>query len=153
MSTEDKILALVEDLVDQHVETRDRLVEMEQKTAELGHCGSIATNNAGGLGRAVTENEQFKAFAEGSGNSARFEVKTAIVNATWQNQPFVPSDRSTSPLAELGADFTCAICLWRAVHLQTWSSSHKRMCLPTMQVYRSPTHPRSLRMWSSRNRL
>ncbi|MEQ8860129.1 MAG: phage major capsid protein, partial [Pseudomonadales bacterium] len=45
------------------------------------------------VGRAVTESSQFKALLDGTTKTARISLKTAIVNATGQNQPLAPSDR------------------------------------------------------------
>jgi len=66
----------------------DRLHEMEQKGAH-----GESTDEAYDIGAEFVKSEQFQAFAEGRQNGARMEVKTAIVNATGQNQPLVDSDR------------------------------------------------------------
>jgi HK97 family phage major capsid protein len=45
------------------------------------------------LGRQFTDSDEFKAMASGRSKFARVEMKTAIVNATGQNQPLVPDMR------------------------------------------------------------
>jgi HK97 family phage major capsid protein len=72
----------------QYDEVLDRLLAVEQKGA--GH-----TQEAEGfdLGKEFAESDAFKSMQEGRQGSCRMEFKTAIINATGQNQPLVPSDR------------------------------------------------------------
>lgn len=80
--------AAIEAVTKQYDELYDRMQEVEQN----GVKGSDA-DEAFNIGKAFLEDEQFVAFKEGRSGRARMEVKTAIVNATGQNQPLVPSDR------------------------------------------------------------
>ena len=74
-------------------ETADNLESMEQKLAEALQGGKV-TEKAFDLGTYVTDHDNFKAYLEGSREKARIDgIKTAIVNATGQNQPLVPADR------------------------------------------------------------
>lgn len=81
----------VEKLSEQVISITDRCVEMEQKLAEGFHT----KDSDGGvdIGKMVTESEVFKSYLAGSREKAKIEIKAAIVNATGQNQPLVPSDR------------------------------------------------------------
>jgi HK97 family phage major capsid protein len=78
-------------------ELRDRMQEVEQKAA---HKPAATSSHGKSIGQLVTESEQFKAAGmtlKGKAEMQPVEVgsfhKTAIVNATGQNQPLVPSDR------------------------------------------------------------
>ena len=73
-------------------ETADQCEAMEQKLAEVLSGGKI-THQAFDLGKHVTDSDAYKGLVEGTREKARIEVKAAIVNATGQNQPLVPSDR------------------------------------------------------------
>ena len=82
--TSGKLEALKKD----YDELFDRLQVVEQKGA------SIQTNADGyDLGAEFIKSDAFTDFKSGRTSRARMEVKTAIVNATGQNQPLVPSDR------------------------------------------------------------
>ena len=75
----------------------DRMQEIEQK----GSAFFNDTEATKSLGVQFTETKQFEAMRDGTAVSARMQIKgglalqmkTAIVNATGQNQPLVPSDR------------------------------------------------------------
>jgi len=69
-------------------ELTDRMIAMEQKG-----LGTQEDNEPYDLGVEFTKSDQFKALQEGSGSRAKMEIKTAIINATGQNQPLVPADR------------------------------------------------------------
>jgi HK97 family phage major capsid protein len=81
-------------------EFKGRLTAIEQKlTAPRGGEGDEAAKS---LGQVVTESDEFKSITSRGASfkgSASFSIpkeiwrKTAIVNATGQNQPLVPSDR------------------------------------------------------------
>lgn len=70
-------------------ELHDRLHQIEQKGVK------IASNADDGydVGAEFVKSEQFKDMQAGRSGRARMEVKTAIINATGQNQPLVPADR------------------------------------------------------------
>lgn len=75
-------------LTKQYDELYDRLQTVEQKGAAVS-----SADEAKSLGEEFVESEAFKSMAEGRSSRARMEVKTAIINATGQNQPLVQSDR------------------------------------------------------------
>ena len=66
----------------------DRIQQMEQKGVSLKEDSMDYD-----LGAEFVKSEQFKDLAEGRTARARMEVKTAIINATGQNQPLVAADR------------------------------------------------------------
>ena len=66
----------------------DRVQEIEQKGVKI--ADDTAEFN---LGAEFLKCDQFKDVVEGRTRAARMEVKTAIINATGQNQPLVPADR------------------------------------------------------------
>ena len=69
-------------------EMYDRVQELEQKGA------SAAEEKAEfDLGAEFVKTDQFKDLQDGRSGRARMEVKTAIINATGQNQPLVAADR------------------------------------------------------------
>lgn len=80
------------ELSERNVELTDRLTAVEQRIAEGGH-GSTVSAPRSMLGKMVTDSDTFKNFQNGVGNSARIELKTAIVNATGTGQPLVQGDR------------------------------------------------------------
>jgi HK97 family phage major capsid protein len=83
------------------IELGDKLHEMQQKNAE-----STSAANDASLGEKFTECEQWKSMSEGRQGQARMELKTAIINATGQNQPLVPSDRLGGIIADPNRIFT-----------------------------------------------
>lgn len=91
----------IEKLTEEYNSLYDRVQEVEQKGVKL------AEDAQGGydVGAEFVKSEQFKALAEGRQNTARMEIKTAIINATGQNQPLVAADRlggiNTTPNREL----------------------------------------------------
>lgn len=66
----------------------DRVQEIEQKGVKLAEKDQSLD-----IGKMFAEFEGVKNVIEGKQSSARMELKTAIINATGQNQPLVPSDR------------------------------------------------------------
>jgi HK97 family phage major capsid protein len=74
-------------------ETSARLMAIEQKiTAPNG--GFHSDESTLSIGHQVANSPQFKAMVQNNATrSGRIEVKTAIVNATGQNQPLVPAYR------------------------------------------------------------
>ena len=68
-------------------EVYDRIQNLEQKGAV------IAESKGYDLGAEFEKSQAFMDLKEGRTGRARMEVKTAIINATGQNQPLVPADR------------------------------------------------------------
>jgi HK97 family phage major capsid protein len=81
----------LEKLADQSASLADKCLEIERRVAE-GFDGAkqAAAETAG---EKLVKSDSFKAMVEGRSKFARVEMKTAIVNATGQNQPLVPADR------------------------------------------------------------
>jgi len=81
----------LEKLADQNASLDDKCLEIERRVAEgFEVAKQAATETAGEM---LVKSDSFKAMVEGRSKFARVEMKTAIVNATGQNQPLVPSDR------------------------------------------------------------
>ena len=81
----------LEKLADQNASLDDKFLEIERRVAEgFEVAKQAATETAGEM---LVKSDSFKAMVEGRSKFARVEMKTAIVNATGQNQPLVPSDR------------------------------------------------------------
>jgi len=81
----------LEKLADQNASLADKCLEIERRVAEgFEVAKQAATETAGEM---LVKSDSFKAMVEGRSKFARVEMKTAIVNATGQNQPLVPSDR------------------------------------------------------------
>lgn len=66
----------------------DRLQTLEQKGAS-----NSSADNSYNVGAEFVKSEAYKDLSEGRTGRARMEVKTAIINATGQNQPLVEADR------------------------------------------------------------
>lgn len=86
VSTEVK--AQADKLAEDYNALYDRVQEIEQKGVKFQE-----ENEAFDIGAEFIKSDQFKDIQEGRTNRARLEVKTAIINATGQNQPLVPADR------------------------------------------------------------
>jgi len=67
----------------------DRLNALEQKSGQI----KTDADKPQSIGEMLVKSEQFQAMQAGRSRSAGIELKTAIVNATGQNQPLVPSMR------------------------------------------------------------
>lgn len=80
--------AAIDGVSDKLNELGDRMQQIEQKGVQMGY-----REEAYDVGAEFIKSEQFKDFQEGRHGRARMEMKTAIINATGQNQPLVPSDR------------------------------------------------------------
>lgn len=80
-------IAKHEALLKEYGELYDRVQGLEQKGV------TTQAEEVFNLGEEVIKNEQFLAMSEGKQASCRIELKTAIINATGQNQPLVQSDR------------------------------------------------------------
>ena len=66
----------------------DRVMVLEQKgTGSFEHSGESS------IGADFIKSDQFKDIQTGRSGRARMEIKTAIINATGQNQPLVQTDR------------------------------------------------------------
>ena len=78
-------------------ELTDKALELERKLAEGFKSEQDQAKES--LGEMFVKSEMFKLMAEGRSKFARLELKTAIVNATGQNQPLVPADRQVGIIA------------------------------------------------------
>jgi HK97 family phage major capsid protein len=85
--------AALDKLYDQNATLTEKCLEIERRIAE-GFDGEKQAEQKS-AGEILVKSDSFKAMAEGRSKFARVEIKTAIVNATGQNQPLVPSDRLT----------------------------------------------------------
>lgn len=84
----DETRGAMESLTKQYDELYDRLQTLEQKGATVSE-----TEQEVNIAKAFMESDAFKDIKDGRTSRARVELKTAIINATGQNQPLVPSDR------------------------------------------------------------
>lgn len=88
---ENETKAAIEKLSATATELTDKCLNLERKLAagyEEQKAEKIET-----AGEVLVKSEAFKAMAAGQSKFARVELKTAIVNATGQNQPLVPDMR------------------------------------------------------------
>lgn len=83
--------AAIEKLSTTAVELTDKCLALERKMA--AGAEQAAEKNPETPGELLVKSEGFKAMQSRTGTRARVEVKTAIVNATGQNQPLVPDMR------------------------------------------------------------
>lgn len=72
-------------------ELTDKCVELERKLTAGAEEGRKAAQES--FGEQFVKSDAFQAMAQGRSKFARMEFKTAIINATGQNQPLVPSQR------------------------------------------------------------
>jgi len=89
VSTETK--SQIDAITKQYDELYERVQTVEQKGAAVSNVSQVST-----LGGDFIKSDAFIAMQEGKTGRARMEVKTAIINATGQNQPLVQSDRDMS---------------------------------------------------------
>lgn len=82
--------AAIEKLSAKAAEFTDKAMLLERKLADREVAEIAKDEDAGSL---LVKSDAFKAMAAGQSKFARVEVKTAIVNATGQNQPLVPDMR------------------------------------------------------------
>ncbi len=68
----------------------EKCMDLERKLRDSGEEGRAAAET---LGQALVKSDAFQAMSQGRSKFARIEVKTAIVNATGQNQPLVADMR------------------------------------------------------------
>ena len=73
----------------------DRIKEIEVKGVSLNEEA-----NDTDIGTEFIKSDQYQALVEGRQGQARMEIKAAIINATGQNQPLVPADRSMGIISE-----------------------------------------------------
>jgi len=83
--------AKLEAISKQYDELYNRVQAVEQKGAFV-----TQESSAYNLGEEFVKSAAFAAMQSGSTGRARMEIKTAIINATGQNQPLVSSDRDMS---------------------------------------------------------
>lgn len=88
LSTETK--AAIETLSAKASELTDKCLELEQKMSAKADVGNKSDGSIGEMFVKTSDWEQMRTKRSGS---ARMELKTAIVNATGQNQPLVQADR------------------------------------------------------------
>ena len=89
-AVEGETKSALEKLAEKSSELTDKCLEMERKLS-MGINGAAEKQDT--AGELLTKSDSFKAMQEGRSKFARVELKTAIVNATGQNQPLVPSQR------------------------------------------------------------
>lgn len=90
-STSVETKAALEKLADRSAELTEKCLEIERRVAEGFDASQKAKEET--AGEMLVKSDSFKAMAEGRSKFARVELKAAIINATGQNQPLVPSDR------------------------------------------------------------
>lgn len=93
----------IEKLSEKATELTDKCLMLEQKMSAQKDSNIQVVKS---LGEQFTESEAFKAMQDRRGGSARMEIKTAIVNATGQNQPLVPDMRVPGIITEPNRRFT-----------------------------------------------
>lgn len=81
--------AAIEKLTAKATELTDRCMTLEQKMSAPGKEDAPSES----IGETFVKSDEWKAVQQRRGGTARIEVKTAIVNATGQNQPLVPDMR------------------------------------------------------------
>jgi HK97 family phage major capsid protein len=89
-------------LSEKATEIVDRLVALEQKSKAM----PAHVEKALSLGEQFIKAEGFERWQASKAGAMRLEVKAAIVNATGQNQPLVPSDRLPGIIYEPQRVFT-----------------------------------------------
>lgn len=90
-TVETETKAAMEKLSVKAAELTDKCLELERKLTAGAEEGRKAAEES--FGEQFVKSDAFKAMAEGRSKFARIEFKTAIINATGQNQPLVPSQR------------------------------------------------------------
>jgi HK97 family phage major capsid protein len=89
-SVENETKSAMEKLAAKAGELTDKCLELERKMTAGKEDGQQAQQS---FGEQFVKSEAFQAMASGRSKFARMEFKTAIINATGQNQPLVASDR------------------------------------------------------------
>lgn len=90
-TVETETKAAMEKLAAKAGELTDKCLELERKLTAGAEEGRKAAEES--FGEQFVKSDAFQAMAQGRSKFARMEFKTAIVNATGQNQPLVPSQR------------------------------------------------------------
>lgn len=85
----------IDKLSTKNVEVIDRLTALEQTGTKANQEGEKVET----FGQMMAKSDGWAAFSNGRADRARLELKTAIVNASGQNQPLVPSDRLAGIIA------------------------------------------------------
>jgi len=89
-SVENETKSAMEKLAAKAGELTDKCLELERKMSAGKEEGQQAHQS---FGEQFVKSEAFQSMASGRSKFARMEFKTAIINATGQNQPLVASDR------------------------------------------------------------
>ena len=89
-SVESETKSAMEKLAAKAGELTDKCLELERKMTAGKEDGQQAHQS---FGEQFVKSEAFQAMASGRTKFARLELKTAIINATGQNQPLVAADR------------------------------------------------------------
>jgi HK97 family phage major capsid protein len=89
-SVESETKSAMEKLAAKAGELTDKCLELERKMSAGKEEGQQANQS---FGEQFVKSEAFQAMASGRTKFARMELKTAIINATGQNQPLVAADR------------------------------------------------------------
>ena len=89
-SVENETKSAMEKLAVKAGELTDKCLELERKMTAGNENGQQAQQS---FGEQFVKSDAFQAMASGRSKFARMEFKTAIINATGQNQPLVASDR------------------------------------------------------------
>lgn len=89
-SVENETKNAMEKLAAKAGELTDKCLELERKMTAGNENGQQAAQS---FGEQFVKSESFQAMAAGRSKFARMEFKTAIINATGQNQPLVAPDR------------------------------------------------------------
>lgn len=85
---ESETRAAIEKLAEKASELTDRCMTLEQKASAPQEPSKPLT-----VGEMFTKQDGFERWQQSRQGALRLELKTAIVNATGQNQPLVPADR------------------------------------------------------------
>jgi HK97 family phage major capsid protein len=101
--TESETKAAIEKLSAKAAELTDKALLLERKLSDREVAETAGVETAGEV---LVKSDAFKAMAVGQSKFARVELKTAIVNATGQNQPLVPDMRLPGIVAEPNRIFT-----------------------------------------------
>ena len=89
-SVENETKQAMEKLSIKAAELTDKCLELERKMSDSAKEGQIQAES---LGEQLVKSDAFQSMAQGRSKFARIEVKTAIINATGQNQPLVADFR------------------------------------------------------------
>jgi HK97 family phage major capsid protein len=102
LSTETK--SAIEKLAEKASALTDKCMELEQKMA--ARADDMSTKSVLTLGEQFIATDEWKSMQTKRAGSARMELKTAIINATGQNQPLVAADRLAGIITNPNRVFT-----------------------------------------------